>query len=166
MPRKFEKISLQQFIKDTNLTKQDYNNYKLPTRSTKYSAGYDFESPINFTLKPNERKKIPLGVKVQMNNDEMLMLVVRSSQGFKYNVRMCNQVGIFESDYYNNESNEGHMWVALQNHGTADYIVKQGDRICQGIFTKFLTIDDEQTIKNTRQGGIGSTDKEWKNEPK
>lgn len=44
-----------------------------------------------------------------MNEDEMLMIVVRSSQGFKYNVRLCNQVGIIESDYYNNETNEGHL---------------------------------------------------------
>lgn len=37
-----------------------------------------------------------------MEDDEMLMIVVRSSMGFKYNVRMCNQVGILENDYYNN----------------------------------------------------------------
>lgn len=155
--RKFEKISFKQFVKDTKLSKQDYDGYNLPKRSTKYSAGYDFESLFDFVLKPGEIKKIPLGVKVQMNIDELLMLVVRSSQGFKYNVRMCNQVGIFESDYYNNIDNEGHMWLALQNHGSKDYVVKKGDRICQGIFIKFLTIDNEQTIKNERVGGVGST---------
>ena len=37
------------------------------------------------------------------------MLLVRSSMGFKYNVRLCNQVGIVDSDYYNNPDNEGHM---------------------------------------------------------
>ncbi len=157
--RKFEKISLKQFIKDTNLTKKEYNEYNIPKRSTKHSAGYDFESIIDFTLKPNEVKKIPLGIKVAMNNDEMLMLVVRSSQGFKYNVRMCNQIGIFESDYYNNIDNEGHMWLALQNHGKKNYVVKKGDRICQGIFTKFLTVDNEQEITKERIGGVGSTNK-------
>lgn len=159
MGRKFEKISLKQFLKDTNLTEDDYNTYNIPSRSTKYSAGYDFESLVDFTLKPGEIIKLPLGVKVQMNEDEMLMLVVRSSQGFKYNVRMCNQVGIFESDYYNNIGNEGHMFLALQNHGDQDYIVKKGEKICQGIFVKFLTTDNEDEINKERIGGLGSTGK-------
>lgn len=46
--------------------------------------------------------KIPTGYKATFESDEMLMIVVRSSVGFKYNVRLTNQVGIIESDYYNN----------------------------------------------------------------
>ena len=72
---------------------------------------------------------------------------------------MCNQIGIFESDYYNNETNEGHAWIKLQNHGDKDYVVKKGDAICQGIFTKFLTVDDEEEITTERSGGLGSTGK-------
>ena len=105
--RYFEKISFEQFKIDVCDDINLYNEYKLPKRATKNSAGYDFYSLFDFTLKPNEIKKIPLGIKMNMNSDEMLMLVVRSSQGFKYNVRLVNQIGIFESDYYNNPSNEG-----------------------------------------------------------
>ena len=155
--RYFEKISFEQFKKDVCDDKSVYEEYKLPKRATKNSAGYDFYSLFDFTLKPGEVKKIPLGVKFNMNSDEMLMLVVRSSQGFKYNVRLVNQIGIFESDYYNNPSNEGHAWVKLQNHGDIDYIVKKGDAICQGIFTKFLTVDNEEEILEERNGGLGST---------
>jgi len=156
--RYFEKISFEQFKIDVCDDINLYNEYKLPKRATKNSAGYDFYSLFDFTLKPNEIKKIPLGIKMNMNSDEMLMLVVRSSQGFKYNVRLVNQIGIFESDYYNNPSNEGHAWVKLQNHGDKDYVVKKGDAICQGIFTKFLTVDNEEEILNERNGGLGSTD--------
>ena len=92
-----------------------------------------------------------------MNSDEMMMLLVRSSMGFKYNIRMCNQVGIFESDYYNNSSNEGHAFIKLQNEGESEFSVKKGDKICQGIFVKFLTVDNEEEINNVRTGGIGST---------
>ena len=92
-----------------------------------------------------------------MNNDEVLMLFVRSSQGFKYNVRLCNQVGILDGDYYNNESNEGHIWIKIQNQGNKDYFAKSGEAICQGIFTKYLTVDNEEKIKNERKGGFGST---------
>jgi dUTP pyrophosphatase len=158
--RKFEKISFEQYKKDVCDNLEDYNNFNLPKRSTKYSAGYDFEASQNYVIKPNEIVKIPTGIKVIMNQDEMLMIFVRSSMGFKYNVRMCNQVGIIESDYYNNESNEGHMWVALQNHGTNDYIINKGDKFAQGIFVKFLTVDNEEEIKTERKGGFGSTTKE------
>jgi dUTP pyrophosphatase len=94
-----------------------------------------------------------------MNEDEMLMLVNRSSFGFKYNVRMCNQIGIIESDFYNNVENEGHMYIKLQNEGTEDFTIKIGDRICQGIFAKFLVVDEEKEINNVRKGGLGSTGK-------
>ena len=90
-------------------------------------------------------------------DNEMLMLVVRSSMGFKYNVRMCNQVGIIDSDYYNNSSNDGHMWVALQNEGNVDYVIKKGTAYCQGIFVQYLTCDD--VVDTVRITGIGSTDK-------
>jgi len=157
--RKFYKISFEQFKKDICDDKKMYENYNLPKRQTKNSAGYDFESIINFTIKPNESKIIPLGVKVKMNIDEYLMIVVRSSLGFKYDVRMCNQVGIIDSDYYNNKDNEGHIFIKLYNAGNKDFCVKSGERLCQGIFSKFLTVDNEENIENIRTNGFGSTNK-------
>lgn len=160
MSRFFEKISFKQFQKDIKKDKELYEKYQLPKRGTKYSAGYDFFAIEDITLKPGEIKKIPTGYKMMCNEDEMLMIVVRSSMGFKYNVRLTNQVGIIERDYYNNSMNEGHMWVALQNHGEKEYHVKKGEAYAQGIFTKFLTVDNEEIIENERKGGIGSTNGE------
>lgn len=154
--RKFEKISYNQFVKDINSDESLYKQYNLPKRSTKSSAGYDFESVVKLIINPGEIKKVPLAVKVQMEWDECLLLLVRSSQGFKYNVRMCNQVGVIDSDYYNNEMNEGHMFIKLQNHGSEPYVIHIGDKICQGIFTKYLLTDDDDA-KETRTGGFGST---------
>ena len=160
MSRFFEKISFEQFKKDIKDDKELYEAYNLPKRGTKCSAGYDFFAIEEFTIKPGEVKKVPTGYKMMCNEDEMLMIVVRSSMGFKWNVRMCNQVGIIETDYYNNENNEGHMWVALQNHGDKDYQVKQGEAYAQGIFTQFLTVDNEEEIEGKRKGGLGSTNGE------
>ena len=157
--RYFEKISFEQFKKDVSDDIDLYNSYNIPKRSTKHSAGYDFESIIDFTLKPGEIEKYPLGIKANMNDNEVLLVVVRSSMGFKYNVRMCNQVGVIDKDYYNNPDNEGHMWIRLENHGNKDYVVKKGDKICQGIFINFLTVDNEGNIETERTSGIGSTDK-------
>ena len=140
-------------LKDEEL----YNSFLLPKRSTKNSAGYDFKSLTSYTLKKGERKKIPLGIKVKLESDEVLMIVVRSSMGFKYNIRLCNQVGIIDSDYYNNSNNEGHIWICLQNEGEEEFNISKGDNICQGIFVKYLTVDNEEDIDNLRNGGFGST---------
>lgn len=141
--RKFEKISFEQFKKDVKDDKSLYDEYKLPSRETKLAAGYDFNALYDYTLKPGEIKKIPTGVKVDMESDDVLLLLDRSSMGFKYNVRMCNQVGVIDADYYNNKDNEWHMWIKIQNEGDKDYIVKKGDGMCQGIFIKYLTVDNE-----------------------
>ena len=57
---------------------------------------------------------------------------------------------------YCNED-EGFM---LFNHGKEAYVVKKGDKIGQIFFFKFLTVDDEEEIKNVRKGGFGSTNKQ------
>ena len=58
---KFEKVSKEQFTKDwlncfpestIEVIEEIYGNIKLPERKTSGSAGYDFHSPIDFTLKP------------------------------------------------------------------------------------------------------------------
>ena len=156
MARFFEKISFEQFKKDISDDLELYNSYDIPKRSTKNSAGYDFESLIDFTLHKGESKLIPLGIKACMNSDEVLFIAVRSSQGFKYNVRMCNQLGVIDSDYYNSD-NEGHIFIKLVNEGEKDYVVSKKDRICQGIFVKYLTVDNEDKINKERKSGIGST---------
>ena len=154
--RKFEKISALKFKKD--ILDGKYEDLVLPRRSTRNSAGYDFISVIDINLKPGERKIIPTGIKVIMNENEFLALYIRSSLGFKYNMRMFNQVGIIDADYYGNSDNEGHIYVCLENEGKEEINIKKGDRFVQGIFTPFLITDDD-TATETRLGGIGSTNK-------
>ena len=132
-----------------------YNEYILPSRSTKYSAGYDFRALFDFVIHPGEIKRIPTGVRVVMNDDEALFLFVRSSMGFKYNVRMTNQVGIIDKDFYNNSQNGGHMWVSLQNQGSVDFVVKKGDAFCQGVFMKYLVTDDDDCSKERDSWSVG-----------
>jgi len=159
--RKFEVISKEQFIKD--VVDGDYQDVLLPARKTKYSAGYDFMAIADVVLMPGEIKKIPTGIKVMLNDDEFLGIYVRSSMGVKYNIRMCNQTGIIDKDYYNNQDNEGHIWVCLQNEGTEEYVIKKGNGFAQGIFMKYLLTDDDE-CNDVRTGGIGSTDRRDNNE--
>jgi dUTP pyrophosphatase len=155
--RKFEKISEEQYNKDLKEV-CNYEDIAIPTRSTKHSAGYDFKSPIDFVLNPGESKKVPTGIKASMNEDEFLAIFVRSSMGFKYNIRLCNQVGIVDSDYYNNQDNEGHIFIKIQNEGTEVLTINKGDRFAQGIFMNFLITDDDMSFGD-RTGGFGSTGK-------
>ena len=80
----------------------------------------------------------------------MLLLVVRSSMGFKYNVRLCNQVGVIDADYYNNEDNEGHIWLRIQNEGDKAVEFKKGEAIAQGIFMKYLTTNSDNILTDKR----------------
>ena len=154
--RKFEKVSIEVFERD--IPDGNYAELILPKRGTKCSAGYDFYSPISFTLMPGERKVIPTGIRVCMKENEFLAIYVRSSLGFKYNMRMCNQVGIIDADYYGNSENEGHIFVCLKNEGEKKVYINKGDRFVQGIFTPYLITDDD-TTDGIREGGIGSTNK-------
>lgn len=156
--RGFEKISFKEFKKIFGDDKELYEEYLLPRRASKNSAGYDILAIKDYVIKPKEILKIPTGLKVRMQNDEVLLIVVRSSMGFKYNVRLTNQVGVIDSDYYNNIDNEGHFFVSLQNEGEKDYMVKKGEAYAQGIFIKYL-ISDTDTASEIRKGGLGSTNK-------
>lgn len=157
--RCFKKIKYEQFKKDICDDEKLYNEYDLPRRATKFSAGYDFYSLSDFVILPGEIRKVPTGLKVKMNEDEAFLFYVRSSMGFKYNVRLTNQVGIIDADYYENPNNDGHMWISLQNHGDEIYVVKKGDAFCQGMFIKYLKTDDDKSF-GERLSGLGSTNKE------
>ena len=128
----------------------------LPTKGTKRAMAYDFYSPIDLIIKPGEIGKIWTDVKAYMQEDECLILNVRSSQGGK--VMLANTSGCIDSDYYEHESNNGNIGIFLKNISDEEYIIHKGDRIAQGSFFKFLTADNGNTDKK-RTGGFGSTNK-------
>lgn len=136
-------------------------DFDLPSRGTKGSCGYDFHSPISTIIKPGQDVKFSLQVKCQIKEDEFLMVVPRSSLGFKNNnfITLTNTVGIIDSDYYNNPGNEGEISVRLHNHGTNDFIISKNDKLVQGIFVKYDVVDNEADNDIQRIGGYGSTGK-------
>ena len=149
--RDFEKISFEQFKKDICDNKELYNNYKLPMRNSVKTAGYDFILINDLEIKPNEIIKIPTGIKSYFEDDEVLLIIVRSSTGFKYNIRLVNQVGVIDSDYYNNKDNEGHIFIKIQNEGNEIVKFKAGEKIAQGIFIKYLTTNSDNNFNIERK---------------
>ncbi len=148
--RKFEKISYEQFCKDVKIDKKLYEDYKLPTRNSTNAAGYDIYLLEDLEIRPHEIAKIPTGIKACFNSDEVLLLIVRSSTGFKYNIRLVNQVGVIDADYYNNPSNEGHIFIKIQNESENVLNFESGYSLVQGMFMKFLVTDDDQNLNNKR----------------
>ena len=149
--RDFEKISFEQFKKDVTEDINLYNEYELPQRDSDSTAGYDIYLLQDLIIEPNEIKKIPTGIKSFFEKDEVLFLIVRSSTGFKYNIRLCNQVGVIDADYYNNQNNEGHIWLMIQNEGEKEYNFKKGEAIAQGLFMKYLTTKSDKSINIQRK---------------
>ena len=163
----------------------------LPVRKTKASAGYDFQvaediivpsflrledkmvsyadivygrtlGEIAKITKATKAKPtlVPTGIKCEMPEDMYLELSVRSSCPLKHWLILANGVGVIDSDYYNNPDNEGHIFFQIINLSPFDIILKKGDAIGQGIFKKYyLTENDAATAG--RQGGFGSTDKQF-----
>ena len=126
----------------------------LPQRATANSAAYDFYSNISCVVQPNEIVKIWTDIKAYMQPDEFLMLDVRSSMGGKF--MLANTIGIVDSDYIDNENNEGNIGLFLKNISNEPQIINIGDRIGQGLFVKYLIVDDDNATR-TRKGGWGST---------
>lgn len=163
----FSKVSFEQFMKDYNATfdygqsneeiKTIWENIKIPTRATAGSAGYDFATPIDFTLRPGETMKIPTGIRCQIDEGWVLKLYPRSGLGFKFRLQINNTVGIIDSDYFHS-GNEGHIFVKISNDSNEDKIIilNSGSRFVQGIFVPYgITFDDN--VNDVRNGGFGST---------
>lgn len=142
---------------------KDYKNkdIHIPVRKTARSAAYDLEAAEDIVL-PSFKKGmkptlIPTGLKAYMQDDEMLLLIPRSSSPKKQGISFPHSIGVIDADYYNNIDNEGHIYVQCINLKERDVTIKKGDTICQAIFQKFLIIDGDQA-SGERVGGFGSTD--------
>ena len=135
---------------------------KLPERSDSRSAGYDRHSKEDYVLQPGESHTFLTDVCATMFFDNVLMIYARSGLGCKKGVIPRNCTGIVDSSYFGNSSNGGNVGVCLVNNGDGPFEVKVGDRIAQGVFLRYLIVDDDRflskkTDKVERSGGFGST---------
>lgn len=163
---------------------ESFGEVNLPKRATKAAAGYDFEAiedvvvpsiwkqGIATALKAAFKKEeallddallkevkpilVPTGVKAYMGDEEFLQLCNRSSNPLKRFLLLGNGVGVIDSDYYNNDNNEGHIMFQFINFGLKDVTIKKGERVGQGIFLPFLKADGD-TSDTERTGGFGSS---------
>lgn len=165
---KFHKVSYEQFregFEDSFGKREEeeiqriYDGILLPKRATAGSAGYDFFTPVEISLKPGDTVKLPTGICAEMEPDWVLKCYPRSGLGFKYRLQLNNTVGIIDSDYFYSD-NEGHIFAKITNDSREGKTVclKAGSGFMQGIFVEYgITVDDCATA--VRNGGFGSTTK-------
>ena len=70
---------------------------------------------------------------------------------------LTNGVGVIDADYYDNPSNEGHIFISMFNMNDREVIISKGERIAQGVFAKYLLSSQDEFTSTKRMGGFGST---------
>ncbi len=155
---RFEKVRLEEACMQTEEIvgsaneaniKAALEGLSLPKRSTKGSAGYDFRSPFDVAARKGDIVRIPLFVKVEdMPKGVVLLIFNRSGLSLKKGLRLDNAVGVIDSDYK--------FGIVFQATATKDIAIVQGDKVCQGIFLNYLTVDGDDS-DGERNGGFGST---------
>ena len=149
--RKFE-IVKDEFLK-YDVKKEEL---KKPYRATKYAVCYDCFSPIDIDIEAQSTELVFINFKAYCNHDEGYILASTSGLG-KKGIILANGIGIIESDYADNESNDGNIGFLLHNLNKTTYHIRKGDKIGQIFFFKFLTVDDDVESTVVRKGGFGST---------
>lgn len=131
---------------------------KLPTRVNKRSAGMDFYSNVNLIIPPKTIGIIPLGVAYEIiylsAGLPYIQLKGRSGLAFNHNIEITN-AGVLDDDY------RGEIKAKLINLSNSSFLVRKGDKICQGVvhILPEYKITETNFINNTERNvnGFGST---------
>lgn len=127
------------------------DNATMPERATKGSAGYDISSSEAITIQPGEIKLVSTGLAVQMEQDDVMLLIDRSSNPRKRGLILSNSVGVIDHDYFPNE-----FKGMFTNITDKPVTIEVGQRIMQAVFVKYGRVDDDNALGH-RTGGFGST---------
>lgn len=162
----FKKVSIEQFTVDflsffPHASEKEvtdaYKSVVLPSRATKGSAGYDFSLVTSLKICPGESVCIPTGLRAQISEGWVLLIVPKSGLGIRYRLQLDNTIGVIDSDYFDAD-NEGHILIQVTNDSKTDKVLNLdcGKAFAQGVFVPFgITNTDEAS--NSRVGGFGST---------
>ena len=140
----------------------------IPTKGSKYAAGYDLYANISFAesdlqvvpdgeivnavlLNAGETRFFHTGIAVQLPPYTFGGIYARSGLACKHGARPANCVGVVDEDY-NDE-----ILVALHNDSDKCLEILHGDRIAQLIVQPVIKtkIDIVDTLDETERGGGG-----------
>lgn len=130
----------------------------VPFYGTLGAACFDLYSTESATVLPQCGSKfIGTGLTFEIPSGYVMLVYSRSGHGFKNDIRLCNSVGVIDSDY------RGQVMVKLHNDGNESYEVAKGERIAQGMIVPYnkvsFTVTESLTDTERGVGGFGSTGK-------
>lgn len=135
------------------------SNNPLPAYSTELSAGMDLRACLDMPviLKPFERRLIPTGLFVEIPRGYEAQIRPRSGLALKKGITILNSPGTIDADY------RGEIGVILINLSHEDFVIENGERICQMIVASFESVEwqlSEVLNETSRgEGGFGHTGK-------
>jgi dUTP pyrophosphatase len=131
----------------------------IPTKGSKYSAGYDLYASQNVLISKRDRLLIPTDIGVKVPFGYYGRIAPRS--GFTLKKKTDIGAGVIDADY------RGKIGIIIFNHSDVDIMISKGDRIAQIIFEKIfieterpnVILHSEETGNETERGsgGFGST---------
>lgn len=133
-------------------------HHPLPDYSTPGAAGLDVraylpDGPV--TLHPMERKLIPTGISLQIPRGYECQVRPRSGLALKFGISVLNTPGTVDADY------RGEVGIILVNFGQEDFVVNDGERVAQLIFTSYSKVKWEpvERLDHTERedGAFGHT---------
>lgn len=99
------------------------------------------------------------GMKVQIPNNMVCLIVPRSSTPLKYWLKVSNSPGVIDADYFGNEDNDGEIGIIVENELDFPIKIQKGEVIGQALIIPKENVSNEEFITETRKGGYGSTTK-------
>jgi dUTP pyrophosphatase len=132
---------------------------KTPTIATKGSAGIDMYAFESVVIKPLQRVKIRLGVRIKSMPHACFMdLRIRSGIAINKGLALINGAAVIDSDY------EDEICALIINLSEQEQIIERGDKIVQGIIIEsvsshlMVSVDGGLLDRGgVRSGGFGST---------
>jgi len=132
---------------------------ELPAYSTIHSAGMDLRANLTepVVLKPLERKLIPTGLFIELPVGYEAQIRPRSGLALKRGITVLNSPGTIDADY------RGEICVILINLSGEEFVIENGERICQMVVASHETVEWQlvEKLEETKrgEGGFGHTGK-------
>jgi len=135
------------------------HNRILPEYKTDGAAGMDLCAAINepVVLKPLERKLVPTGIKIELEQGYEAQIRPRSGLSIKHGITLINCIGTIDEDY------RGEVCVPVVNISNEEYTIMPDERIAQMVISKYekakIEVVTELSDTQRGEGGFGSTGK-------
>ena len=135
------------------------SKHPLPEYATPFSAGMDLRANIDeaIVLQPLERTLVPTGIFIELPEGYEAQIRPRSGLAIKHGIGIVNSPGTIDADY------RGEIRVILVNLSNKDFVINDGERICQMVIARHEHVQwnqvDELNETERGAGGFGHTGK-------